>query len=51
MVVMLTIEDCASLKADCLLELQKKTTEGMELMFSLITHVSDDQLEECYNQS
>jgi hypothetical protein len=49
MVVALKKEDRSSLTADYLLKLQKKTTEGMELTFSLMTHGITDQLEECYN--
>jgi hypothetical protein len=49
MVVAIKKEDHSSLTADYLLKLQKKTVEGMELSFSLMTHASEDQLEECYN--
>jgi hypothetical protein len=49
MFVALKKEDRASLTANYLLKLQKKTTEGMELTFLLMMLCSADQLEECYN--
>jgi hypothetical protein len=49
MVVALKKEDRSSSSNNYLIKLQKKTTEGMELTFSLMTHSSEDQLEECYN--
>jgi hypothetical protein len=49
MVVALKKKDRSSLTADYLLKLQKRTTEGMELTFSLMTHASEDQLEEYRN--